>query len=66
MLTHAQRVRLGEDPPDFVLDYGDGRELECEVVYAIPKNWPARGLRQRYADELSRLGRTRIEVFSHE
>lgn len=66
MLTHARQVRLGDDPPDFVLGYGDGRELECEVVDVIPKNWPARGLHRRYADELSRHGQTQIQEFSYE
>lgn len=34
-LSHARRLRLGDDPPDFHLDYGD-HEREFELVDILP------------------------------
>ncbi|WP_269715629.1 hypothetical protein [Caulobacter sp. NIBR2454] len=43
-ITHAKRVRLGDDPPDFELDYGDHRRA-FEIVNALP---PGRQLGAEY------------------
>jgi hypothetical protein len=37
-LTHAVRFRLGGDPPDFELDYGD-HQRSFEIVNVMPEGW---------------------------
>lgn len=61
-LTHASRFRLGNDPPDFELDYGD-YTLKCELVTAVPHGLKLGDRYNRYADDLNKNGNT--ELFSN-
>lgn len=63
-LTHAQRFRLGADPPDFELDYGD-KVQGFELLQVMPKGWRLGSEYDTYADELNRFGRTKFKSRSH-
>ena len=52
LLTHALRIRLGADPPDFELDYGDHMRM-FELVSVIPKNWFIGRQHDEYAEQLN-------------
>jgi hypothetical protein len=52
LLTHALRIRLGADPPDFELDYGDHMRT-FELVNVIPKNWLIGKQHDEYAERLN-------------
>jgi hypothetical protein len=52
LLTHAFRIRLGANPPDFELDYGDHIRM-FELVNVIPKNWLIGKQHDEYAERLN-------------
>ncbi len=62
-LTHARRFRLGDDPPDFELDYGD-HTLRCELVTALPDGLKLGDRYNKYADDLNRDGKTELSSTS--
>ena len=63
-LTHAERFRLGADPPDFELDYG-ATEQSFELVQVMPRGWRLGHEYDAYADELNYLGHTTLKTRSH-
>lgn len=63
-LTHADRFRLGADPPDFELAYGKRRQ-GFELLQVMPKGWRLGDEYNTYADELNEFGSTKLKSRSY-
>jgi len=63
-LTHAHRFKLGDDPPDFTLDYGD-HQRSFEIVTIIPKDWKITHEYDGHAANLNAGEPTPLRTLSH-
>lgn len=56
-LMHARRLKLGGDPPDFWLDFGN-REQSFEIVQVMPEGYRPGVIYEKYAADLTSTGST--------
>lgn len=59
-LSHARRLRLGDDPPDFELEYDHGVQ-DFELVDVLPAGRRLGEVYKTYARNLNETGRTELE-----